>query len=336
MRRVPGSDRTSIEIGTVRYEKQVKYGLMITANLVLFYFLYRWVQDSIRWDSLKTAILDTPFSAVATALIIGLILLLMYGQRLAYLISREFSPCFWIVCYGFGANSVLPFRIGDALKLYFARRYFEVSAAKLLFVKVMEKFFDLSFLLIIGVLAVLYGVLAVDKAPLLLIAGLLVTLLAATTIVFFLIRKDSRFMAILRQYALLDHLLNMFEEAITSPAKKKAIAVSALIWVTTVTMIFIYYSLALPGFDIGWNDALALVFVTTISLGIPSAPGALGVFEAAIVFYLTKFVGVAASQALATALVLHLLIALPQIALMIAALLVARHRLRESHRLPSS
>ena len=318
------------------YSKQLKFGLMIIANAVLFYFLYQWVQHSISWDTFKVAILDMPLSAVMTALIIGIILMFMYGQRLAYLIGREFNSCFWIVSYGFGANSILPFRIGDALKLYFARRYFAVSAAKLLFIKVMEKFFDLAFLLVIGILALLFGAIAVGKGPLIMITGLLIMVMLATLIAVLLIRRDTRFMMRLRQYALLDHFFNMFEEALNSPAKKKAVVVSAIIWVTTVIMIFIFYTLALPKFYFGWSDALALVFVTTISLGIPSAPGALGVFEAAIVFYLTRFVDVPAAQALATALVLHLLIALPQIVLMIAAVIVARQRLTNSQYLSSS
>ena len=117
------------------------------------------------------------------------------------------------------------------------------------------------------------------------------------------------------------------------PAKKKAIGISAIIWISTVAMMYIFYTLALPGFDIGWNDALALVFVTTISLGIPSAPGAFGVLETAVVFYLTKFMGVSADQSLATALVLHLLIAGPQIILMFSAMVIARQRLGKSRHL---
>ena len=312
---------------------QLKYGLMLGANVVLFYFLYRWIESSIHWDAFKAAIVDTPFTAILSALIIGQIILCLYGQRLALLIDRDFGSSFWIVCYGFGANSVLPFRIGDALKIYFAKRYFNVSAARLLFIKVMEKFFDLTFLLVIGVLAFLFGVIAVDKTPLILITGFLVAIILFTIAAIVVIRHESNWISRFRKHGTIDHIFNMFEDAIVNPAKKKAIGISAIIWVSTVTMMYLFYILALPGFEIGWNDALALVFVTTISLGIPSAPGALGIFEAAIVFYLTKFVGVTPDKSLATALVLHLLIAGPQIVLMLTAIVIARQKLGKSRRL---
>ena len=189
----------------MRHEKQIKFALMLSVNLVLFYFLSRWVQTSIRWEHFKSAFLDTPVSAAASALVIGLILLVLYGQRLAYLIDRGLGQGFWIVCYGFGANSVLPFRIGDALKLYFAKRYYRVSATRLLLIKVMEKFFDLFFLLCIGLLALLSGVIAVGQTPLLMIAAFLAIVVGMTGFAVFLIQRNDAWLVQLRQQALIGH-----------------------------------------------------------------------------------------------------------------------------------
>ena len=304
--------------------KQVKLAIVVGLNLVLFYFLYRWVQTSIRWEQFSNAFLETPVAAILVALVVGLFLLVLYGLRLGCLIDRPLSQTFWIICYGFGANNLLPFRIGDALKLYFAKRRYEVSMTRLLLVKVMEKFFDLFFLLVIGLLALFLGVIAVSQASLLLIFGLLIAVVVGAALVILLIGRNYGWLESLRRHPLVDHFFVVFEEVIRSPSKKQALLISVAIWILTVAMMKVFYAQALPGYEIAWRDALALVFVTTITLGLPSAPGAIGVFEAAIVFYLSGIVGVPAEQALASAVVLHLIVAVPQILFMLIAAIGAR------------
>jgi len=86
----------------------------------------------------------------------------------------------------------------------------------------------------------------------------------------------------------------------------------------------------LPGISFHYSDVLALVFVTSLSLGIPTVPGAVGVFEATVVFYLSAFLNVAAEEALACAIILHLCIAVPQIGLMMIAPLATKIQKRLS------
>ncbi len=306
------------------YKNWIKYSLITGVNVVLFYYLHTWFQSSIHWESLKKAILYIPREAILLALTMGIIQLLFYGSRLSYLIDKGFKSSFWIVCYGFGANNILPFRIGDILKIYFARKFFNVSATKLFFVKVMEKFFDLLLLFFIGIGALFFGAIVIGKTPLVLVSTLLLVVFGISIIGMVLIRRDIKWMVRLRNYGIINHCLSMFEEVVSNPSIKKAMGVTVIIWMITVVIIYVYYKLALPDFKIGWNDAFALVFVTTLSLGIPSTPGGIGVFEAAAVFYLTKFLLVPAEQALATAVVLHLLFALPQIILMMGAIVATR------------
>lgn len=305
-------------------KQQLKFVLMALVNLVIFYFLYQWLLNSVNFLDFKRSLLHIPVEAISIALFLGLLSLLFYGLRLSCLIDKTFSTSFWIVCYGFGANNILPFRMGDVLKLYFARKYYQVPATKLVFVKIMEKMFDLSFLLLIGGLALLLGVAVIEGKHVMLVAAVLIVMTLGFFLVLFLLRRDFQVMVWLRKNLLISRLLRHFEEVIMNPALKRAMLITAVIWLVTVVMMFAYYSLALMDYQLGVNDALALVFITTLSLGLPSAPGGLGVFEAGTVFYLSKFVDVPADLALAVALVLHLIVALPQIFLMFAAIIASR------------
>jgi len=303
---------------------QLKFFLMALVNLIIFYFLYQWLSDSVSSLDFKRSLLYIPIEAISIALLLGLLALLFYGLRLSCLIDKELLPSFWIVCYGFGANNILPFRMGDVLKLYFAQKNHQVPATKLIFIKIMEKVFDLSFLLLIGVLAFVLGVAAIGGMEIILVTVILVIVIVGFLLVLFLVRRDLQLIVWLRKKAFIDRLLDHFEEALMNPALKRASLFSAVIWLITVMMMYAYYSLSLVEYPLRFNDALALVFITTLSLGVPSAPGGLGVFEAAAVFYLSQFLDVPVDLALATALVLHLIIALPQILLMFAAIVASR------------
>lgn len=316
--------------GNMQYKKPVQYGLVITANLALFYLLYRWYQKNIHWHEFTDALQMLPRSGIMAALILSIGILALYGKRLAYLLDQNktgsFWPSFWIISYGFGANNILPLRIGDALKIYFAKKYFEVSATRLLLIKVMEKFFDLVALLIIGAWVVIIGSIAINKMHLLIISATLALVLCGVIITATLTQHDITWVAKLRRYKHINHFITVFETVITNPALKKVLGMTVCIWGMTIGTMFMYYTLVFPSVDVRLVDILALVFLTTLSLGIPSVPGALGLFEAAIVFYLNTFLKIPAADALACALVLHLVQAGPQVILMVAAMLAGKWR----------
>lgn len=306
----------------MRHKNIAKYVLMTLGNIAFFYYLYRWFQSNIHWDNFINAFFEIPASAIFIVLFLGVLTLGLYAERLSCLINRKFNVCFWVISFGFGANNILPFRMGDLLKLLFARKYFHISAPKLLFVKVMEKFFDLSALFTIGALAaLLFGTIAIKHDYLVWMAVLLIACLSATIATALIIRTESKWMATLRKNHHINYICILFHEVVSNPKIKKSLFITAIIWLITVFMMYAYYRLALQDFSIGLHDVLCLVFLTTLSFGVPAAPGGVGFFEAAIVFYLTNFLAVPTEKSLATALVLHFILAFPQIMLMLLAIL---------------
>lgn len=312
----------------MQHKRAYRYGLVIAVNIVLLYLLYRWYQQNIHWHEFAHALQTVPRTGVVAALVFGICILALYGQRLAYLLNQNttvpFWPSFWIISYGFGANNILPLRIGDGLKVYFAKKYFGISVTRLVLVKVMEKFFDLTALLFIGLWIAIIGSVAVDKVHLMGMAAFLTLLFCGAFIAAALAQRDILWISRLRRLEHVDHAIGTFQVVITNPALKQVLGMTFGIWAMTIGAMFMYYTLVFPDVNIRLVDILALVFLTALSLGIPSVPGALGLFEAAVVFYLNTFLKIPAVDALACALVLHLVQAVPQIALMMVAMLAGR------------
>jgi hypothetical protein len=310
----------------------VKYLVMIGLNAAFFYYLITWLNQSIQWHNVGTAFQKIPLSVIALSLILNLFALYFYGKRLSYLLNQPLGTGFWISIYGFGANNVLPFRLGDLLKLYYAKKYYHISTTKLVFVKVVEKLFDLSGLLIIGSIAFLAGGFLINQKYLGLLALLLIVAMGGTALGLYALNRHTRLIDIITGHRRLNHFYKKIMEIKNNPDIVPALRMTGYIWILTTLTFYGFFRFALPDASVSYVDALALTFITTLSLGIPSTPGAVGIFEAAIVFYLTKFLRIDTESALAAALLLHLAIAIPQIILMGAAMLKVKIRPLPDHK----
>ena len=60
---------------------------------------------------------------------------------------------------------------------------------------------------------------------------------------------------------------------------------------------------------------------TSVAIAMPSAPAGIGLFEAAVIAYLTQAHGVQNEAALAVAVIFHLVVTVPQLAIFCAVLL---------------
>jgi uncharacterized protein (TIRG00374 family) len=86
---------------------------------------------------------------------------------------------------------------------------------------------------------------------------------------------------------------------------------TTLLWIQFFLQIYFILTLV-GGFDIELSDFFIIFCLTALSITIPSTPGALGVFEAAMVLSL-GWVGISENEALAIALYTHVAQSLPAI-----------------------
>ena len=86
---------------------------------------------------------------------------------------------------------------------------------------------------------------------------------------------------------------------------------TAFIWLTNTTLIFILFSLLIPDADLSLFSAAILLIIAALAIAIPGTPAGIGIFEAGIVSYLINFYNIDKEQALSSAFIYHLVITTP-------------------------
>ena len=216
---------------------------------------------------------------------------------------------------GYFFNNVLPARAGEAARVVALHRSSGTSRAELAATVVVERIFDVLSLVVLFFVALpwlphvswtagaaVLGV-AVGGGCLLLAAG--VALWGERP--FRLLLRPLTLLPFLAEEGLARAALNLTHGL--AAVRRPRVALVALAW-TMLSWLALALSawLVFVGFDLGLSPLAGLLVVVAINLALilPSAPAAVGVFEAATVVALSAF-DVPRSTALSAALVLHLL-----------------------------
>lgn len=284
---------------------------LIGLNLVVCYFLLRWVAENIQLDRLIIHLGQIPPWALLCSISMSLTLLALYGVRMALLLGRSFRTGFSIINIGYALNTLVPLRLGEAMKIYLARRYYGVSLTGILAASVAERLADLLMLLVLGIFVVSLTVGKLVQASILVPVTVLVVVGVTAFILFrlYIVRivkllpKGSR----LRRIS-----IELYKHTSSYPIRR-ILVISFGVWTLDVTLVFFAFNNFLPGLHFDVLDAANLLLIMVLAIAIPSAPAGLGLFEAGIVAYLTQKSGVSNEGALAAAAAYHLVITLPQV-----------------------
>ena len=282
-------------------------------NLAIFYFLVKWLVENIQLTMLLDQFRRIPIPALLPPVILHALVLSCYALRLRILMGRSFSASFYLVNLGSGLNAVLPFRVGELAKLYFAKRIYFLSAAQFFSAGMIEKCCDL---IAIGALIIVVVVGSQANFISVHLAALLFGLVFVTYVAVLLFRKYSHYVerrlsgvirlqiiiAALRKYSRVNQALHISTTTLA-------------IWIINVGVVYVAFSGFLPGIEFGVIDAISILVIAALAVAIPSAPAGLGVFEAGVAAYLIQALQVEKEAALACAIVFHMVITIPQIAL---------------------
>jgi uncharacterized protein (TIRG00374 family) len=292
-------------------------GLAVT---VLFgYLAVRNVNPGEAWDAFvesgKLWLLPA-LGALAVAVLVRVV-----RWRSLYAPSRRppFRPATKSLLIGYLFNNLLPLRAGEAARVIALHRSAAASRVETAATIVVERAFDvLSLLLLLFfVLPWLPEVSWLRPAAALLIA-LGAVLLAAVVL---LARFGERIVRlVLRPLSWLPFLsATRFEAGVAYLAEGLAglrdprVAVEAFAWtVLSWLLVALSFWFVLLGFDLDLSflAALFVVIAVNLSLILPSSPGGLGVFEAAVVVALGAY-GVSDSEALSYAILVHAVNSIP-------------------------
>jgi uncharacterized protein (TIRG00374 family) len=295
----------------------------LIVNAAFFAFVAWWLYQNVSFNALLTEFRQIPPTAVLVAMAMNLLVLACYGLRLAAILRAGALPCFLIATIGFTFNSLMPFRIGEGVKVYFGATYFGFPVGGVGASIVMEKLYDLSAILVLAALIGVSSNASFINLNLSTVLALALLVFGCGALLVWLRRRDAiphpsawRFLAGARLRA-------VFEQAESSLVKQdvaKAALFTSLIWTTHVCLVLVLFNSILPGIRFGFLDAMTLLVIGALAIAVPASPAGLGVFEAGIVSYLTTMFGVQKERAISAALAYHFSITAPHTIIVIAFL----------------
>jgi uncharacterized protein (TIRG00374 family) len=241
-------------------------------------------------------------------------------------------------------NNVLPLRAGDAARIVALHSLARSSRAETTGTVVIERFFDVLALLLLlfAVLPWLPAIAWIHAAAIMAIA-LVVILVGAVILLRVFGERPLRF--VLRPLSWFPFLAPERVEAAVGnlhqgfvALRHVRVAIVGFAWTLASWLVLaLSFWLVLVGFDLGLSPTAGLLAVcaTGLSLILPSAPAAVGVFEAAAIVALAAY-DVPQSQALSYALVVHAVNVFPFILAGAAVLIGRRGLLGPADRRPRS
>jgi hypothetical protein len=230
---------------------------------------------------------------------------------MALLLGRDFRTAFSIINIGYALNTLLPLRLGEAIKIYLSHRLFGTPLTGIFAASVAEKLIDLAKILLLGAIVVVFAAGEFIQTSALLSVIVLVAMGIGVVALFHL--YIVRIVKLLPRGSRLRRISIELHKHASGYPLRRILAVTTGIWILNIALVFFSFNTYLPEVSIGILDAIALLLVLALAIAIPSAPAGLGLFEAGIVAYLTQKSGVGNEAALAAAVVFHLVITLPQL-----------------------
>ncbi|NNM20025.1 MAG: flippase-like domain-containing protein [Gammaproteobacteria bacterium] len=214
---------------------------------------------------------------------------------------------------GQGTNNILPAKLGEAVKAYYLARESNKPISSILGLVFWERFFDLNALMLLG-LVIVYSVSSPFSmgAFFLFVLAIWIALLAIRQWPA-VARKMVQWLPIevVRKFAqeLVEQLLRRLEMSVVF----RASIWTALLWLIYVSQVAVIFLWAAQ-LEISLVAVLVIFVVASIGMNLAGSPGGLGVFEAAIVASASWF-GVGREEALAAAIVLHVIQFVPTTAI---------------------
>lgn len=291
----------------------IKYIFLFLFNIVIGIVGYFWIKNNLHYDMFLNKFYSVNYTAIAISAIPQILLLLLYGKRVGILLNKTFSTSFAISSLGHGLNHICPFRLGELLKIVFAKRFYNIPIYEISLMSIVEKSFDLLCLSLLGL--VLLGV-----SDNVFSFGLLTTMTFIALLIIVLFRNKVFINKILNILPMKKYFENFYNSIKHFELKGKLLVVliySILIWALTTLNFYYFFDGNLPNINFSIIDTMVLVVLSSLSLAVPVTIGNIGVFESVIVFYLTAKFNIATEEAIVLAVMFHLTLTIPQLIILV-------------------
>ncbi len=270
-----------------------------------------WISNKLRQAILLA---DVRYLLLAVLLVLAWLGVRAVFWRTLLQEKASYPAVFWTMNEGYLLNNILPFRLGEIARAFILSRKAPVGFWEVLSTIILERILDLTMavgLLFITLPFVVGGSNQMSIALIITGGGIL-----ALMALYLLARNrewavgvfnkvSSRFP---RMRKLAGNAVPAFIDglAVLTDGRRflKSVSLVLLNWLIAIFEYHVLIRAFIPGARLLWSGFT--LAVTALGIAAPSSPGALGVFEAAMVGSLALF-GVDASAALAAAITAHLL-----------------------------
>lgn len=290
-------------------------------NVLLFAFMSYWLYYNIKFADLILELKQIPLNGILMAMAMNVFVLLFYASRIAVMLGGGLTSCFIITNIGFTFNSIMPFRAGEGIKIYFAHSYYDYSIGRISAAVLLEKLYDLTAIIILSLLVLARSNSSIINYHMLVAAALIIVIIFSGIFIF---RSKGVIWSLpdwsIVKTARLDAVFKQAELLVASHSMARVALFTASIWITNVSLVFILFKTLLPEIDFGFIQAMTLLIIGALAIAVPSSPAGLGIFEAGIVAYLVNGFGVQNERAISAALAYHFSITAPHTLIIIVFL----------------
>ncbi|MGD9544115.1 MAG: lysylphosphatidylglycerol synthase transmembrane domain-containing protein [Methylocystis sp.] len=296
-------------------------------NACFFGFIGYWLYNNIEFADLALELKQIPLAAIAIAMTMNVFVLLFYGSRLSTLLSGRLFSGFLIATMGFTFNSLIPFRAGEGVKIYFGHSYFDYAVGGISAAVLLEKLYDVTAIILLSLLILASSDSSLVDARMLVAAAVVIAMIFAG--VFALRRKGVAWRlpdwGVVRA-ARLNVFLEQAERLVAHHRAGRTAFFTASIWLTNVCLVYVAFRTLLPEIDFTLIHAVTLLIIGALAIAVPASPAGLGLFEAGIVAYLVNAYGVQKERAISAALAYHFSITAPHTLIVVGFLGIAFFR----------
>ncbi len=303
-------------------------------GLLVSGLLLWWALRDVEWSAVAAALAGASLFPIILGVVLATATFLVRLERWRLLLRASDgtalprAPLWHAVAIGFMGNNVLPFRMGELMRCYAVTRLAGARFTAALSSVAVERVFDgltVVALLVVGLMTAglpsgveIAGVAVTRIAT---VSGLVMAaaLVGGLLLVGFPLLAERMVRRLVPSESLADRLVGIVEGVrhglgvLSSPSRAFQVVVWSLaMWLLNAAAFWIMFSAF--GIQVNYGGALLLQGVVVFGIAVPSTPGYVGVFEAAIKAVLLVF-AIDGDRAIAYAVTYHVTTFLPIVAL---------------------
>ena len=227
------------------------------------------------------------------------------GLRWKWLFKESASPSvaslYRAELIGYFGNNVLPLRLGELLRTYIVGKENNFPKSFVFGTIVIERLMDMLALFLFALILLLLDPFKEGWISDYLLKGGSVILIVIITLIII-----SRFKIKITEENKFLRILNQIMDGFQSIKKQRIIPVviaSILIW--SIYLLDVYFIQRAFQFNLSWTQSLTVLVISSLVLSIPSAPGMIGTFHAAVKYTMVDLFAYTPNEGNSFAILLH-------------------------------